>query len=69
LRQLTNFAPGVVRSGVYHFEFFMMRSWVAWKPRVIDHTTAIFRQVNKDGMMVCTDPLPNDRVPTSVARR
>jgi hypothetical protein len=48
LRRLTNFASVVVRSGVYHFEFFMMRSWVAWKPRVIDHTTAIFRQVNKD---------------------
>ena len=45
------------------------RGLFAWKPRVIDHTTAIFRQVNKDGMMVCTDPLPNERVPTSVARR
>ena len=24
------------------------RGWFAWKPRVLNHTTAIFRQVNKD---------------------
>jgi hypothetical protein len=27
------------------------------------------RGLHPSGLMVCTDPLPNERVPTSVARR
>ena len=33
------------------------RGLFAWKPRVIDHTTAIFRQVNKDNLHTHHDAL------------
>ena len=36
---------------------FMRLGWITWKPRVVNHTGAIFRQINKDNPRMHHDAL------------